>query len=236
MTTDHSSRVVDHFRTQWRDYDRQIRASIPFYDASFNLLVDVLVQSGRRPARILDLGVGTGNLAARLLAAFPEASLTGVDLNPEFLRVAEKRLQPYSSRVRLVEADVDGFDFRPGYDLIVSAFVFHHVPNSVKRGSYAKALSCLSGGGCFVNADFVDSASRHWSRVFDELRMAFMRAEGVSEEAVRTQYVEHRALEIPLPLKVQLDWLSELGFEHVECFWKYLNLAIFGGRKPSGKE
>ena len=233
MASGHSDRVADHFRTHWQNYDRQIRASVPLYDASLDLLVDVLVRGSRHPARILDLGVGTGNLAARLLAAFPEASLTGVDVNTGFLRIAEKRLQPHSSRVRLVEADVDRFDFRPGYDLIVSAFMFHHVPNSVKRGSCAKALSRLSDGGCFVNADFVDSASRHWSRVFDELRMACMRAEGVSEEGVNTQYVEHRALEIPLPLEVQLDWLSELGFEDVECFWKYLNLAIFGGRKPS---
>ena len=236
MTTNHSGRVGDHFRTHWPDYDQQIRASIPFYDASFDLLVDVLVQSGQRPARILDLGVGTGNLAARLLVAFPEANLTGVDLNPEFLRAAEKRLEPHLRQVRLVEADVDQFDFESNYDLVVSAFMFHHVPDDVKQRSYANAFSCLTEGGCFVNADFVDSASQHWSRVFDDLRVAFMRTSGVSEEGVKTQYVKHRELEIPLPLEVQLAWLSELGFADTECFWKYLNLAIFGGRKPSRKE
>ena len=184
MTTNHSGRVADHFRTHWPDYDRQIRASIPFYDASFDLLVDVLVQSGQRPARILDLGVGTGNLAARLLVAFPEANLTGVDLNPEFLRAAEKRLEPHLRQVRLVKGDVEQFDFGSNYDLVVSAFMFHHVPDDVKRRSYANALSCLNEGGYFVNADFVDSASRHWSRVFDDLRVAFMRTSGVSEEGV----------------------------------------------------
>ena len=64
MTTDHSHRVADHFRTDWRDYDRQIRTSIPFYDHSFDLLVDVLRASGGPPARILDLGVGTANRQA----------------------------------------------------------------------------------------------------------------------------------------------------------------------------
>ena len=236
MTGDHSDRVADHFRTHWRSYDQQIRTSIPFYDASLDLLVDVLLRSGRPPKRILDLGVGTGNLAARLLAAFPGAHLTGIDLNPGFLRAAEKRLQPHQSQVRLVEADVERFDFEPGYDLVVSAFMFHHVPDGVKRTAYRGALSCLAEGGCFVNADFVDSASPHWSRVFDDLRVAFMRASGVSEEEIMTRYVKHRELEIPLPLAVQLGWLSDLGFADVECFWKYLNLAIFGARKPSPKE
>ena len=236
MTTNQSDRVADHFRTDWRDYDRQIRTSIPFYDASFDLLVDVLCRVGRPPARILDLGVGTGNLAAHLLAAFPGADLTGIDIVPEFLQAAEKRLEPHRRHVCLIEVDVERFDFASRYDLVVSAFMFHHVPDGVKRRTYAKVLSCLDGGGCFVNADFVDSASLYWSRVFDEVRVAFMRAQGVSEERIKTQYVKHRELEIPVPLEIQLAWLSELGFADVECFWKYLNLAIFGGRKPCPKE
>jgi len=33
------------------------------------------------------------------------------------------------------------------------------------------------------------------------------------------------------PLRDQLDWLTEAGFESVDCFWKYLDNAIFGGVK-----
>ncbi len=236
MTTDHSDRVADHFRTDWQDYDRQIRTSIPFYDVSFDLLIDLVRRGGRPPARILDLGIGTGDLAARLLAAFPGADLTGIDLVPEFLEAAGKRLEPHGQRVHLVEVDVQQFDFASRYDLVVSAFMFHHVADVVKRTAYARAFSCLDAGGCFVNADFVDSASPHWSLVFDDLRVAFMRARGVSEERIGTQYLEHRKLEIPVPLGTQLEWLSGLGFTDVECFWKYLNLAIFGGRKPPPQE
>ncbi len=55
-----------------------------------------------------------------------------------------------------------------------------------------------------------------------------------SDRVAGTQYLEHRKLEIPVPLGTQLEWLSALGFTDVECFWKYLNLAIFGDRKPGG--
>jgi len=30
----------------------------------------------------------------------------------------------------------------------------------------------------------------------------------------------------------QLDWLRELGFADVDCFFKAFELAVFGGRKP----
>jgi len=31
----------------------------------------------------------------------------------------------------------------------------------------------------------------------------------------------------------QLEWLTAAGFESVDCFWKYLDHAIFGGIKAS---
>jgi len=79
----------------------------------------------------------------------------------------------------------------------------------------------------FINADYVDSASPFFSRVFYDLRIRFIRDVGGSEE----EYIEHQKLEIPSPMAEQIIWLQEFGFVDVECFWKYLNLAIFGGRK-----
>jgi hypothetical protein len=32
-------------------------------------------------------------------------------------------------------------------------------------------------------------------------------------------------------LSVQLDWLRAAGFQAVDCVWKYLDFAIFGGVK-----
>jgi len=29
----------------------------------------------------------------------------------------------------------------------------------------------------------------------------------------------------------QLEWLREAGFKSVDCYWKYLDLSIFGGAK-----
>jgi 16S rRNA G1207 methylase RsmC len=34
------------------------------------------------------------------------------------------------------------------------------------------------------------------------------------------------------PVSAQCDWLSSIGYEDVDCFFKCFELAIFGGRKP----
>lgn len=31
----------------------------------------------------------------------------------------------------------------------------------------------------------------------------------------------------------QLEWLREIGFVDVDCHWKWLELALFGGVKPN---
>jgi tRNA (cmo5U34)-methyltransferase len=96
-----------------------------------------------------------------------------------------------------------------------------------------RIYSSLNRGGCIANADFVDSASPAFSRIFDELRVRYMRHSVLSEERIDTEYVEHRKLERPTPMETQLEWLRGTGFTDVECFWKYLNLAIFGGLKAA---
>jgi tRNA (cmo5U34)-methyltransferase len=225
--------VAHHFAEEWRNYDAQIRRVIPFYDEALQLLVAVLARACGTLRRILDLGVGTGKLAGLLLRAFPDARLTGIDVVPEFLEVAQRHLDEFRDRIDLVEADVAAYEFPRGSDLVVTAFVLHHTEDNVKRRVYEQTYSSLNVGGCVANADFVDSASPLFSRVFDELRVNYMRESGLTEERIQVEHFDHRKLERPTPMETQLEWLRSIGFADVDCFWKYLNLAIFGGRKTA---
>jgi hypothetical protein len=33
-------------------------------------------------------------------------------------------------------------------------------------------------------------------------------------------------------VEVQVEWLREIGFLHADCYFKWLELAVFGGVKP----
>lgn len=229
MPDELSRDVARHFEKEWRDYDQQIRRTIPFYDNALEIVVEILARVDPAPRRILDLGVGTGNLAGLLLAAFPDAHLTGIDIVPEFLEIARHRLARFRDRIDLIEANIADCEFPARLDVVVTSFVLHHTEDAIKRRIYERIYSSLNRGGCMANADFVDSASPAFSRIFDELRVRYMRHSGLSEERIDTEYVEHRKLERPTPMETQLEWLRRIGFTDVECFWKYLNLAIFGG-------
>ena len=59
------------------------------------------------------------------------------------------------------------------------------------------------------------------------------RGEVVSFEEVRTEYVSRpdRADNILALVEDQCGWLRDIGFLDVVCFWKYFELAVFGGRR-----
>jgi len=35
-----------------------------------------------------------------------------------------------------------------------------------------------------------------------------------------------------LDVETQVAWLREIGFAQVDCFWKWRELALFGGVRP----
>ncbi len=68
------------------------------------------------PARILEIGSGTGSGTAILHARFPKADTTGVDLSPEMVRIATAKVQG----VRFEPADASQLPFEDdSFDLVV---------------------------------------------------------------------------------------------------------------------
>lgn len=77
------------------------------------------------PRKILDVGCGTGLIALMLAQRFPDAVITGIEIDPTAASEASGNFSnsPWSSRLRLVEGDfatIPTADGDESYDLIVS--------------------------------------------------------------------------------------------------------------------
>jgi SAM-dependent methyltransferase len=84
-------------------------------------LAAALERLERPPARILDLGTGTGKAAQLVAGRFPEADVVGVDLSPAMVEQAARLLPPeLARRVRFEVGDASALRFENGsFDLVV---------------------------------------------------------------------------------------------------------------------
>ena len=72
--------------------------------------------------RILDIGTGTGLIALMMAQRYPEAEVTGIDIDEDAVAQADEnvRLSPFSERVRIYRQDIVNFTDTIGFDAIVS--------------------------------------------------------------------------------------------------------------------
>ena len=72
--------------------------------------------------RILDIGTGTGLIALMMAQRFPEAEVTGIDIDEDAVTQAVENvsLSPFSERVRIYRQDIVNFTDIIGFDAIVS--------------------------------------------------------------------------------------------------------------------
>jgi len=198
-----------------RDYLER-RQSIPHRDEGYAAVLEFLPPA---PRRVLDLGTGDGELLARIRAVHPDAGGVAADFSAEMLERARARFAA-DPAVTVVEHDLnEALPARWGtFDVVVSSFAIHHLDHGRKRGLYREVRDRLEPGGVFCNLEHVDSAT-------PELHEAFLVAIGSS-----------RADDDPsnqlLDVGTQLAWLRELGFEQVDCHWKWRELALLAGVTP----
>jgi SAM-dependent methyltransferase len=179
-----------------------------------------LIEEIPKQARhILDLGCGNGHLLALLLAHCEEASGVGLDFSPTMLCEAERRFRG-NPRVRLVMHNLDTrLPDLGSFDVIASSFAIHHCEDQRKRALYQEIWNALEPGGIFCNLEHVASPN-------DRVHGRFLEAMNINREQ---EDPSNKLLDV----ETQLEWLREIGYEDVDCYWKWRELALLIGRKPT---
>ena len=187
---------------------------IPHRTEGEAVLLEFIPQQVRR---ILDLGTGDGRLLALLRIERRESEGVALDFSPTMLAAARERFRG-DDKIQVMDHNLDHpLPALGQFDVIVSSFAIHHCPDERKRTLYAEIFAALAPGGVFCNLEHVMPAT-------GELHARFLRQLGIKEA---DEDPSNKLLDV----ETQLRWLREIGFQNVDCHWKWLELALLGGTK-----
>ena len=215
-------------------------------------LVSMLPFEPTTAIRVLDMGAGTGGLSLELLTAYPKAQLVCQDFSEVMLIHARQRLKPFSEQVIFAQSDLQNpawLQVTEGtFDAVLSSFVMHTIPNRT-REIYRELFGRVNPGGCLLNGDVFAPPGPVLERAYLKARLIAYQATIKAETGVgkslaeaeqelrerrrnRGTYFSDRVRSWSVGFSTlvnHLEWLSEAGFEEVDCLWKDMSRAIIGG-------
>jgi tRNA (cmo5U34)-methyltransferase len=194
-------------------------AAVPCLAALIETILRLLPFDAADSFAILELGGGSGILAAALLGRFPNAQLTLLEESSALRTAAERRLAATGARANLQSRSFVADALPRGFDAVVSLLRLHSVDDIARRGVYRSAYAALSPGGLLLVGDRTRPTTA-----------------GVLELYARTTPVVMEGPKRGVSLATELPFLGTVGFRDIDLHYKNLDYAVFGGRRPSASD
>jgi demethylmenaquinone methyltransferase / 2-methoxy-6-polyprenyl-1,4-benzoquinol methylase len=214
------SLVNDVFRSVATRYDlMNDLMSFGLHRAWKDALVAKVRPSLTRPFAHVDVAGGTGDVAARVAkAGGPLTEVTVVDVNPDMLRVGEKRAarRAFSKRLTFIEGDAEALPLPDArFDTYTIAFGIRNVPRI--ENALREAYRVLKRGGRFLCLEFSRVDLPVMDRLYDAYSFAAIPPIGkvVTGDGGAYRYLVESIRKFPPPERFA-EMIGEAGFARVE--------------------
>jgi tRNA (cmo5U34)-methyltransferase len=211
-------------KKEWSDSEHVLNYlnaadNIPHRKEGESVLLDILsTTTTTNVNRILDIGTGDGRLIKLIKSQLPKIEeVVALDVSPLMIKAVKNNFSNDPS-VKVIEHDMEIPLPDLGYfDAIVSSFAIHHLKHERKYSLYKEIYDMLYPAGVFCNLEHVSSVSIRQHEKF--------------LKAMNTSSKREDKTNRLLSVEKQLRWLRDLGFVEVDCYWKWLELALLVGYK-----
>ena len=192
--------VEQHFQRSVGSYNGSAKAQ----EHICRVLAQQIARCTLNPARILEIGCGTGLLTQKLMPLFPKAEWWINDLCPQSVNHTLNRAIPALKKANPLEGDAEAIPFPSNIDLCVSASTlqwFENLPAFMQ-----KVAQHLNPGGYFIFS------------TFGKANLSEIKA------------ITGNGLAYPAQKEIE-QWLQESGFAVVSSFEEEIRLQFSSPRE-----
>jgi SAM-dependent methyltransferase len=222
--------VGSHLQIRLEEYDSRIRTFIPAYEQMLAAAAGALkaLEVTSTP-HIVDLGTGTGALAACCLSTIPGAFVTAIDEDGDILAMARERLAHAGAVASFLQRSFLDVAL-PSCDAIVASLALHHVRTADrKRQLYRDCHAALGVRGLLISADCCPSADEALAAVERAAWREHLRVTYSDEETDR-YFAAWAQEDVYVPLSEELALFREAGFLP-EVVWRQGSFAVLAARR-----
>ena len=222
-----SHSVRKHLKLDIEAYDGTIRRFIPGYEEMIATAADSVASVS--PTHVLDLGGGTGALAAAVLERTTDTVVEVIDVDEEMLSRARIRLVECKDRAQFTPRDF--FAALPACDAVMASLALHHVSTlDAKTELFTRIHECLAPGGILVNADVTMPAAEPQRSAAYQAWADHLMANRITRADAKAHFERWADEDTYFSLEEELAALSNAGFE-AECVWQQGVSTVVVGTK-----
>jgi ubiquinone/menaquinone biosynthesis C-methylase UbiE len=220
-----------HLGISLREYDARIRTFIPGYEEMLDAAAAALAALDRPRPVVVDLGTGSGALAARSLAALSNGGrIIGIDSDSGMLAMARGRLR---RRFTPIVGDFQTVTL-PRCDAVTASLALHHIARRREKiALYKRCFDALRPGGFLVNADCCPATGARLQKRDRDVWLQHLRRRYSAARAAGF-FREWAHEDVYFPLAAEMAMLRAAGFV-VDVPWRRESFAVVLGTKPAAR-
>ena len=205
------------------EYDRNVRATIPFYELFHDETIDLVKSLKPEPKIWLDTGCGTGYLAERAFPHFPDTAFILADPSEAMLDEARKRLQGIqTNRFEFMNpVDTEGlqYNLRSKPEIITAIMCHHYMKPNKRQDATQVCFDVLASEGIYISFENIRPHSEQAMEPILKRWKTFQRSRGRTASVVEEHGKRFGNAYFPITVREHLELLKRCGFKIADLFW-----------------
>lgn len=209
-------------------FDDMVSRSVPFYHEIQRMTAEIAADFAVDGTNLYDLGCSTGTTLIEVAPAVsPGVLLIGIDNSADMLAQAQRRVVEHrlTRPIKLIQADLhEGLEV-DNASVVIMSLTLQFVRPLYRERIIRTVARGLNAQGCLILIEKLTVKDSLLNRLFIKYYYDLKRRNGYSDMEIAQKREALENVLIPYRLEENRDLLRNVGFTHVEVFFRWYNFC-----------